>query len=92
MKNLIKILIIIFSIAIILFASYSFLNRGASEDVGFEKTSGTTVSSNLSYLSKLQKIELDIGFYQDETFVNLVDWSRPLDPEPVGRSNPFAAF
>lgn len=47
----------------------------------------------LSMLAKLKKIEIDLDFFNNEIFKNLVDFTRTLElPKEYGRTNPFAPF
>lgn len=50
----------------------------------------------LTMLLTLRSIKLDSAFFQNPVFGSLQDWSRPIDPQPLGRSlgrsNPFGDF
>lgn len=47
----------------------------------------------LSMLAKLKKIEIDLDFFNNEIFKNLVDFTCTLElPKEYGRTNPFAPF
>lgn len=41
-------------------------------------------------LSKLKSLTLDDSFFNDSIFVSLTDFSNPIIPQEVGRSNPFS--
>lgn len=41
-------------------------------------------------LRKIQSIRISEGIYDDPAFVSLIDFSRPIEPQAVGRENPFA--
>lgn len=45
----------------------------------------------LSRLTELKTIKLPDTLFTDERFQALIDNSEPVDPQPVGRSNPFAS-
>ena len=40
-------------------------------------------------LTQLQSIKFDDSLFADPRFRSLVDFSEPINPQPVGRSNPF---
>jgi hypothetical protein len=44
----------------------------------------------ISLFSKLRRIDLDTSIFEDEYYNSLIDFSRPISVEPVGRDNPFA--
>jgi len=44
----------------------------------------------ISLFSKLRRIDLDTSIFDDEYYNGLIDFSRPISVEPVGRDNPFA--
>jgi hypothetical protein len=44
----------------------------------------------LSQLLQLSTITLDDRVFSNPAFVSLVDFSQPIEPQPVGRPNPFA--
>lgn len=44
----------------------------------------------LGILSTLKSLSLDDGIFASPIFNNLIDFSKELSVEPVGRSNPFA--
>ncbi len=50
----------------------------------------------LAMLSRLQSITLDTSIFSDKAFLTLVDKTRPIDPQPfgktLGRRNPFSDF
>lgn len=47
-------------------------------------------SEILALLADLENIRLDEGIFSNPMFQELQDFSRELNPEPKGRSNPFA--
>lgn len=53
-------------------------------------------SELLSVLRELQSISLDASIFKNPAFVSLTDQSRPIGPQPlgktVGRVNPFSDF
>ena len=44
----------------------------------------------LNELLQLREIRLDDNIFTNDTFVSLVDFSRPIQAQPIGRDNPFA--
>lgn len=44
----------------------------------------------LGLLLELRSIDLEDDFFESAVFNSLVDFSRELVPQPVGRPNPFA--
>lgn len=50
----------------------------------------------LAILTELQSITLDSSIFSSPAFISLNDWSKPIDPQPlgssVGRRNPFSDF
>lgn len=44
----------------------------------------------IALFGRLQRVEFETGILEDPQFVGLVDFSQPITPEPIGRSNPFA--
>lgn len=59
-------------------------------------TSGSdprVIAANQEFISlfgELRRIDLDTTLFGDEYYQSLVDFSRPISVEPVGRDNPFA--
>lgn len=97
--------IIFGSIAVILvFVLFALLrdDKSSSSPDGIERTLITTpgvegvVGNNsdpaaefIGQLLDIQKIELNIGFFNDPIYKELVDQYRPIDKRPSGRPNPF---
>lgn len=44
----------------------------------------------LTTLRELKSLKLDDSIFADNVFLRLTDFSQPLTPQPIGRSNPFA--
>ena len=40
-------------------------------------------------LAALKTVQLDTSFFDDPKYRSLIDWSVALQPQPVGRHNPF---
>lgn len=50
----------------------------------------------LNLLAEIQTISLDFSIFDNPVFGSLEDWSRPIEPQPLGKSlgrkNPFSEF
>ena len=40
-------------------------------------------------LEEIQSIEIDTSFFENSAFTQLIDYRTQVEPEPVGRRNPF---
>lgn len=55
----------------------------------------TTINANstgaqvLALLNRLKQINLDGKIFSDPNFATLQDWSVAIDPQTVGRANPY---
>lgn len=58
-------------------------NKAVSEDVAAQS------AEFLRSLNELQAIQLDNSIFSDPRFSSLVNFSYPVEPVPVGKSNPF---
>ena len=84
-------------VLIIVVVTIFFGDGGESESEGlsFQRTNfvdpeGAGESEELlRMLRNLENIKLDPTIFSDPAFVSLVDYSRPLAPQPQGRNNPF---
>ena len=90
-----KKLFIILIVVIIGFIVYSFFFTGSSDDdapLVSESAAASDASGGelLVLLNTLKGIDLDTGIFEDTTFRSLIDFSVEINPEPVGRDNPFA--
>ena len=97
MSNLVQnALIIVGIIAVGLLGAYLYVvQTGQSLTIPSFRSEPTVVDVTsqefLSRLQLLESIELDTErLFSDQHFQALVDFSRPVEPAPVGRSNPFA--
>lgn len=57
---------------------------------GVGSTAGSIGSETLQILSELRTLKLDEDIFSDKAFRSLEDFSMELQPQPVGRNNPFA--
>jgi hypothetical protein len=44
----------------------------------------------LTILKRLKSVKMDVDFFENKIFKSLSDFSVKINPEPVGRNNPFA--
>lgn len=90
MSPKIKKLAIATVIILVLFFVYKFFF--VSDDI--PTLSSQPVSNNggdvTLVLNQLRSLQLDTSIFQDQAFATLVDYGVVLDPQPVGRVNPFA--
>ena len=80
---------------IILFVVYAYLkddseqkpSLAAQTPVAPQSLPGSDI---IALLVDLKAIKINSGFFTDQTFKSLIDFTTPLPSEPVGRTNPFA--
>jgi len=88
-------------VLIVVFVGYAILKPDPTADVLVtnRNSSTTAVSSQQARalgaqisqaLLKIDQITLDRGVFDNSIFKSLEDRSQTIDPEPIGRSNPFA--
>ncbi|MBU1160055.1 hypothetical protein KKD04_02650 [Patescibacteria group bacterium] len=102
MKKRLKILILILVVlaAIFVYYIYSSDKQPAPEDSnlavvtsnGSREKSDERTEKILTMLKLVESVELDTSFFENPLFNSLIDNSVELNPEPVGRNNPFAPF
>lgn len=89
-KNTLLIIVII----VLLFSAYTILFGNDDDNVLSviePQGPGATVERELlALLLELRSIELNENIFNDPVFKSLINFSRPIAPEPVGRENPFA--
>jgi len=94
MSSIVKNIIIVLVIAGAGFFGYNYLTRAdVSSDVLIQQDSANTSKMGaevLMALNQLKTLKLDASIFKDKTFISLRDFSKPLNPEPVGRVNPFS--
>ena len=71
-----------------LFFGYKFF-ISSSEKAPIETISAGQEILNLN--SSLQNVTLDTALLSSETYRSLVDFTVPLQSQPVGKSNPFSS-
>ena len=89
-KNLIVAVIVI----ALAFMAYTMFFRGGEQGAlsvtSPEGAAGGVEQELLATLLELRTVELDGAIFTDPAFRSLRDFSQPLEPQPVGRNNPFA--
>jgi hypothetical protein len=93
-KNLKKIVIVALIIGGGLLA-YSFLRPEPTIESMLETTERKNNDQVLNQeivlaINQMKSLTLDASIFNDPVFKSLIDHSRPISPEPIGRSNPFA--
>jgi hypothetical protein len=97
-----KKIIIVLIILVILFVIYAVFVKSNPQIDPLLKGSGTqsdsvsteeaqALGSQISQaLLRIEKIRLDKAIFSDQIYRTLIDRSRPIEDEPMGRKNPFA--
>lgn len=89
-----KILIPFLAVAVVAFAGYAYLTRGVVESTSLlesENTEANDVGKRLvTEITRLKLINLDGALFDNELYLGLVDFSKAVNHEPVGRPDPFA--
>jgi hypothetical protein len=55
-----------------------------------QNTAPSAATESLSIVNKIEALKLDTTILTDSVFTSLQDFSQNIEPEPVGRPNPFA--
>jgi hypothetical protein len=89
---------IVLGLITIVFAGYYLYSQQGSFLVSDEAINEQTMTNMLNntqafigYRQTLDKINLDLKILEDRRFSSLRSYSRPIEEQPVGRSNPFSA-
>ncbi len=97
MKDLfqkLKPIIIVIAIAFGAMIVYNVFVKDNTQSTSLLKSNGGAVQSPdkdlIPLLLKIQNVNLDEKLFLDPVFRALVDYSQPIVPESVGKSNPFA--
>jgi hypothetical protein len=86
-------LIVILGVVLIAFVGYYLYTQNAQSQLvngSVDNTIAMETSLFLDRLTILQGITLDGSLFADQRFKNLVDYSEPINPQPIGRDNPFS--
>ncbi len=46
----------------------------------------------VSQLLAIQNINFNLDLFKDPVYIGLQDFSQPINPQPIGRENPFAPY
>jgi hypothetical protein len=94
MSSIVKIIITVLVLAGVGFFGYNYLTRtSVPSGVLLQQESADTSKMGaevLTALNQLRTLKLDSSIFSDKTYLSLEDFSKPLNPEPVGRINPFS--
>ncbi len=93
MSATIQNLIVILGVVLLAFLGYYLYTQNASAQLAngtVDNQVAIETSQFLDRLVTLQGITLDGTLFADPRFQNLVDFSEPVVPQPVGRDNPFS--
>lgn len=74
-------------------AYFFFFQNDAPGPLTTSSSDPRVIAANQEFIalfSELRRIDLDTSLFNDEYYQGLVDFSRPISVEPVGRDNPFA--
>lgn len=91
-----KKIILIIGITVILFFVYSYFFGGNESENLIESTVNAPTGAEaigsdiIQALSQIETLKLERNIFSDPVYRSLVDRSKVLTPEPVGRNNPFA--
>lgn len=81
-------------LVIVLFVGYAVFFAGSDDEsalVVSGRDDGSLVGREIVVLlSQLQGITLDTTILDSDAFDGLIDYNKPVAPQPVGRANPFA--
>lgn len=78
-------------VALLIYAYFNFFRSTNSDEALLTSNANSEISSDLLVLlSTLHTIRLDNSFFADEAFLSLSDYGVDIDPQNVGRQNPFA--
>lgn len=95
-KNIVTIVIIVVASLLIVGAFIYFGRPGSVIQSGLSSpgspmpaTTQGLSSELLRALSSLESLTLNTDLFKDSAFTNLVDYSKDIKDEPVGRDNPF---
>ena len=88
---------VVLGLITVAFAGYYMYTQKASTGLDFasnEQTMQAMLNNThvfMEHRQTLDKVKLDIGFFEDERLLSLRSFSTPLEDHPIGRPNPFAA-
>ena len=81
-------------VIVVVAVAYFAFSKPKSEDANLVSEQGTDMTDiekeMLNKLDTVKKIKVDTNVFRNPAFKELVDYSRAIAEEPVGRANPFA--
>ena len=88
MQNL---LIFLGLIGLAVFAYYLLVIQSGNElDTSASESASIESQLFLRQLNQIKSVSLDTSIFSDQMFRSLENQSTPVNPQPVGRTNPFA--
>lgn len=95
MSNTAKNLIVVLGLITVAFGGYFMFIQQSATTLSFD--ANPDVIRNMQANSQLfiqrrqelAVIELDLSFFDDDRFVSLQSYDKPISEQPVGRENPF---
>ena len=91
-NNQVTVIAVVIVVLGILAYFFFFQNGGNQGALIVSPSNPQVVAANQEFIalfSELRRIDLDTSLFEDEYYNNLIDFSRPISVEPVGRDNPF---
>ena len=87
-------------VLVALLVAYNIFYLQPKKEAGgdFIRSQNQTITSSelgreiVSILNQLKTVTIDPEFFQDPRFRRLVDFSVEIQPQPVGKENPFREF
>lgn len=80
----------------VVFAGYYMYTENAEQYLNFdtnEQTMQNMLNNTGVFIERrktLDRVELDIGFFEDNRFTTLRKFTTPIQERPIGRQDPFA--
>lgn len=79
------------AVAALALYQYVAMPASAADGVTADSNSRSVVDKKaMAVLDKIEKLKLDPAVFRNKAFQSLQDFTVPLPPQEVGRSNPFA--
>jgi hypothetical protein len=63
-----------------------------SSDAPTDTSASPLTPEQMALLDKIRDLKINGDLFKDQLFLNLTDWSVKLDPQEVGKPNPFLPF
>ncbi len=97
MGNTIKKITLILGLVTVTFGGYYiYIQQSVSSEVAFESEQAlqamlARTSVFISHSQELDQINLDLTILEDQRFRSLKLYTRPVEDQPIGRTNPFGS-